>query len=327
MADQGIAIVLVTHNLPLATERLRPHRRCSTAARKVADVPTAETDNDQLVGWITGARAVDVRLSVVDRTRPPATRARRRSSAGIPLGRGDRPGAVVVAARRARPTQTAYRIATDDGYDTGRRRVRPAVATSTVPVFDRRAPDDRARGSRCGPTSARARGASRSRSTAGCSRSPTGRPSWIGVDEAGSRRPKGERPAYWLRSAFDVAATPARACCTSTALGLLRGVPQRRARRRRRAGAGLHAVPRAACRCQCLRRDGAAAPGPQRRRRAARRRVVPRPGRACRAPPTSSAPNWRCGCSSRPTAATAGAVGGTTPRWRTVAVARHSPPT
>jgi ABC-type sugar transport system ATPase subunit len=24
--------------------------------RKVADVPVAETDNDQLVGWITGAR-------------------------------------------------------------------------------------------------------------------------------------------------------------------------------------------------------------------------------------------------------------------------------
>ena len=25
--------------------------------RKVADVPAAETDNDHLVGWITGARA------------------------------------------------------------------------------------------------------------------------------------------------------------------------------------------------------------------------------------------------------------------------------
>jgi ABC-type sugar transport system ATPase subunit len=56
MAQQGIAIVLVTHNLPLATSA------CSrlvvlNRGRKVADLPTAETDNDQLVGWITGARA------------------------------------------------------------------------------------------------------------------------------------------------------------------------------------------------------------------------------------------------------------------------------
>jgi simple sugar transport system ATP-binding protein len=56
MADQGIAIVLVTHNLPLAMEvcdRIVVLNR----GRKVADVPIAETDNDQLVGWITGARA------------------------------------------------------------------------------------------------------------------------------------------------------------------------------------------------------------------------------------------------------------------------------
>ncbi|WP_143338258.1 ATP-binding cassette domain-containing protein [Demequina sp. NBRC 110054] len=55
MADQGIAIVLVTHNLALATEvcdRLAVLNR----GQKVADIPTAETDNDQIVGWITGAR-------------------------------------------------------------------------------------------------------------------------------------------------------------------------------------------------------------------------------------------------------------------------------
>jgi ABC-type sugar transport system ATPase subunit len=56
MADQGIAIVLVTHNLPLATSA------CSrlvvlNRGRKVADVAAADTDNDALVGWITGARA------------------------------------------------------------------------------------------------------------------------------------------------------------------------------------------------------------------------------------------------------------------------------
>jgi ABC-type sugar transport system ATPase subunit len=55
MADQGIAIVLVTHNLPLAMEvcdRIVVLNR----GRKVADVPTTDTENDHLVGWITGAR-------------------------------------------------------------------------------------------------------------------------------------------------------------------------------------------------------------------------------------------------------------------------------
>ncbi|WP_062202074.1 ATP-binding cassette domain-containing protein [Demequina salsinemoris] len=55
MADQGIAIVLVTHNLALAMEvcdRLAVLNR----GQKVADVATADTDNDEIVGWITGAR-------------------------------------------------------------------------------------------------------------------------------------------------------------------------------------------------------------------------------------------------------------------------------
>jgi len=48
--------VLVTHNLPLAIDvcdRIVVLNR----GRKVADVATSATDNDQLVGWITGARA------------------------------------------------------------------------------------------------------------------------------------------------------------------------------------------------------------------------------------------------------------------------------
>jgi ABC-type sugar transport system ATPase subunit len=56
LAEQGTACVLVTHNLPLAMEvcgRIAVLNR----GRRVADVVTAETDNDQLVGWITGARA------------------------------------------------------------------------------------------------------------------------------------------------------------------------------------------------------------------------------------------------------------------------------
>jgi ABC-type sugar transport system ATPase subunit len=56
MAEQHIAIVLVTHNLPLAMDVCD---RIAVLNRgvKVADVATSETDNDQLVGWITGARA------------------------------------------------------------------------------------------------------------------------------------------------------------------------------------------------------------------------------------------------------------------------------
>nr|BFE70584.1 ATP-binding cassette domain-containing protein [Actinoplanes digitatis] len=56
MAEQGVACVLVTHDLPLAAgvcDRIVVLNR----GRKVADVATSETDNDQLVGWITGARA------------------------------------------------------------------------------------------------------------------------------------------------------------------------------------------------------------------------------------------------------------------------------
>jgi len=55
MADQGIAIVIVTHNLELANavcDRMVVLNR----GRKVADVATRDTDNHHLVGWITGAR-------------------------------------------------------------------------------------------------------------------------------------------------------------------------------------------------------------------------------------------------------------------------------
>jgi simple sugar transport system ATP-binding protein len=55
MAGRGIAVVIVTHNLPLAfavSDRIVVLNR----GRKVADVPTEETENDHIVGWITGAR-------------------------------------------------------------------------------------------------------------------------------------------------------------------------------------------------------------------------------------------------------------------------------
>jgi ABC-type sugar transport system ATPase subunit len=56
MAEHGVACVLVTHNLPLAMEvcdRIVVLNR----GRKVADVLAVDTDQDHLVGWITGARA------------------------------------------------------------------------------------------------------------------------------------------------------------------------------------------------------------------------------------------------------------------------------
>jgi simple sugar transport system ATP-binding protein len=56
LAEQGVACVLVTHDLPLAVEVC--HRIVVlNRGRKVADVATSDTTNDELVGWITGARA------------------------------------------------------------------------------------------------------------------------------------------------------------------------------------------------------------------------------------------------------------------------------
>lgn len=59
MAQEGIAIVLVTHNLPLCfkvADRIVVLNR----GRKVADVRKNDTDNDSVVGWITGAKAAEV---------------------------------------------------------------------------------------------------------------------------------------------------------------------------------------------------------------------------------------------------------------------------
>ena len=55
MAAQGIAIVLVTHNLPLCAE-VADRVVVLNRGQKVADVQMAETEMDHIVGWITGAR-------------------------------------------------------------------------------------------------------------------------------------------------------------------------------------------------------------------------------------------------------------------------------
>ncbi|MCW5719966.1 MAG: sugar ABC transporter ATP-binding protein [Devosia sp.] len=54
MAEDGFAIVLVTHNLPLCfavSDRIVVLNR----GRKVADVPRGEADHSRVVAWITGA--------------------------------------------------------------------------------------------------------------------------------------------------------------------------------------------------------------------------------------------------------------------------------
>ena len=55
MAERGIAVVVVTHNLPIAFE-VADRIVVLNRGRKVADVAAARTDNDSVVGWITGAR-------------------------------------------------------------------------------------------------------------------------------------------------------------------------------------------------------------------------------------------------------------------------------
>jgi len=55
MADQGIAIVIVTHDLPRCYE-VANRIVILNRGRKVADVPAQGTDRDHVVGWITGSR-------------------------------------------------------------------------------------------------------------------------------------------------------------------------------------------------------------------------------------------------------------------------------
>lgn len=55
MADDGVACVLVTHNLPLAME-VATRFVVLNRGRKYADVPRSEATPETLVGWITGAR-------------------------------------------------------------------------------------------------------------------------------------------------------------------------------------------------------------------------------------------------------------------------------
>src|SRR4051794_29293204 len=55
MADQGIAIVIVTHDLPLCYE-VADRIVILNRGLRVADVPAQGCERDHVVGWITGSR-------------------------------------------------------------------------------------------------------------------------------------------------------------------------------------------------------------------------------------------------------------------------------
>jgi ABC-type sugar transport system ATPase subunit len=55
MASNGVACVLVTHNLPLAME-MSTRIVVLNRGRKYADISTEEASGDAVVGWITGSR-------------------------------------------------------------------------------------------------------------------------------------------------------------------------------------------------------------------------------------------------------------------------------
>jgi ABC-type sugar transport system ATPase subunit len=65
MAEREVAVVVVTHNLPLAFE-VADRIVVMNRGRKVADVVTAETDNESVVGWITGAKAAQNHLARIE---------------------------------------------------------------------------------------------------------------------------------------------------------------------------------------------------------------------------------------------------------------------
>ncbi len=73
LSDQGLAVVVVTHDLHLAfaaTHRMAVLNR----GRKVADIKTVDTTNDEIVGWITGARPAQDGLSYASTSAIPAQR-------------------------------------------------------------------------------------------------------------------------------------------------------------------------------------------------------------------------------------------------------------
>ena len=134
---------------------------------------------------------------------------------GDVLGRGHQP-ALCWWLPEGSSLQRAYRVRTDDGFDTGRVDG-PVQSFVRVPVFDcsRRMTAARVK---VWTDLGESDWSEPVRLEAGLLAEADWTARWIGVDEA-ERPPKGSRPAYWLRTVFEV--PPAgRARLYITALGL-----------------------------------------------------------------------------------------------------------
>ena len=145
MADQGIAIVMVTHDLPLCYEvadRIVDPQPRQEGRRR----PAAGTDRDHVVGWITGAKAsmfAERRSEPCRSTTPsrPASRcstASPRSEEAMADPEKDRrvrvPGAPPTARRRTdpRPRVAGRTARSGAGLRDAGRHGRPACSGSTA---------------------------------------------------------------------------------------------------------------------------------------------------------------------------------------------------
>ena len=130
--------------------------------------------------------------------------------------------------------QHAYRLRTDDGYDTGR--VDGAIQSFVpLPVFDRSRRSVLAQ-VRVWTDLGESGWSEPVRLESGLLGEQDWQARWIGVQEA-ERPEEGSRPAYWLRTVFDVPPS-AGARLYLTALGLYEAFLDGHARRRRRTHAG-----------------------------------------------------------------------------------------
>ena len=141
MADQGIAIVVVTHDLPLCYE-VADRIVILNRGKKVADLPVAGADRDHVVGWITGSRAsmfesdgLHERAPVVRRALPAARRHRVLRAADERPGAGGavprvhavaRRGPAARRGRRGHHGRGSARAGAGAGLPARRRRTRPA---------------------------------------------------------------------------------------------------------------------------------------------------------------------------------------------------------
>ncbi len=188
-------------------------------------------------------------------------------TSGDALGRGHQP-ALSWWLPPGSSLQHAYRLRTDDGFETGRVDSR-AQSFVRLPVFDR---SRRSAGAQVKVWTdlGESDWSDPVRLEADLLADEDWVARWIGIDEDPRPAP-GSRPAYWLRTSFDVPPF-SEARLYVTALGLYE-------RRRRRTHPWLHPVPHARS-VPGVRHHLTHAAGAARARRPAGRWVVPRPGRA-----------------------------------------------